>query len=423
MAFGAAQLSQQADIVMIGLRGGAAPGAYAMLMRLAFVDVVLMSAMGVVASTAVAEAQRNGDIRNVVGRILGLAALIGAGAALIGLCCYPRLTKLLTGDRQIWSFVDSSIFWYSISTPFRFLGNTAAFILHACGHGVSVVKWRLGEFVARAAANFLVMNVLGLGFEGCFIVGAISAVFSTIWFAQVLSFHDALAIVVPRWSWTLDFLRSAAWESQRIAALQLAVLACFALFAAPWLGNYDISRLDAYAAGQTLMLVVFAPFMAQVRFLAFRFATLGQERLAATLQFVWSRGAPVAIGAALLLFASGGLLGRLYGQDGPWWSIQVQMLAASLPLRYASNVARAVLLSQNAYAAVATTDTATAWLLGTPLVAAGLYLDTPVVAYLSLILPELASAGLLWSRLRSSRRPELSIGKLRPCAFREGDHR
>jgi Na+-driven multidrug efflux pump len=420
MAFGAAQLSQQADIVMIGLRGGAAPAAYAMLMRLALLDVVLMSAMGVVASTAVAEALRNGDVRNVVGRILGLAALIGICAAAIGLLCYPRLTRLFTSDPHIWSLVDSSIYWYALSSPFRFLGNTAAFTLHACGQGVSVVKWRLIEFVMRGAANYLVMHVLGVGFEGCFIVGAISSVFSAIWFARVLSIHEALAMVVPRVSWALDFLRSAAWESQRIIALQLAVLACFALFAAPWLGNYDISRLDAYAAGQTLMLVVFAPFMAQVRFLAFRFATLDEERLAAILEFICGRGALVAIGAALLLFASEGPLGRLYGQDGPWWTIQVQMLAASLPIRYASNIARAVLLSRNAYAMVATIDTATVWVLGAPLVAAGLYLDSPAVAYLSLVLPELAGVGLLWSRL--------AVQKVAPqyprrFAFREGDHR
>ena len=131
-----------------------------------------------------------------------------------------------------------------------------------------------------------------------------------------------------------------------------------------------------------------------------------------------AQGAPVVTGAALVLLASHDWLGRLYGQHGPWWSTLIQVLAISLPLRFAANVMRAILQSQGAFAAVATVDSAAFWLLAISLVAVGLYADSPIVAYLSLILPEAACAAWLWRRFQLSRHANSASARAWPLRLR-----
>jgi Na+-driven multidrug efflux pump len=98
LAIGASQLSQQADMAMVGRLGGAASGAYAILTRLAVVDLVLMTAMGAVASTTIAKARRDGEAAQVVGCALGLAA-------------YPALAEALAGGREVARLIGEAVFW------------------------------------------------------------------------------------------------------------------------------------------------------------------------------------------------------------------------------------------------------------------------------------------------------------------------
>ncbi|WP_368854984.1 methanobactin export MATE transporter MbnM [Methylosinus sporium] len=326
----------------------------------------------------------------------------------LGLCLYPWAARWFAGDNDVVALIDSGIFWYSLAAPFRFLSGASAFVLHALGDGALAVRWKLAEFVVKVVGNFILMDVIGLGFSGCFTSGAIIAIVSSIWCLRIFSANHAGWIRLPGQLGTLRFVRSTLWESQRLIAVQLSALLCLALFAAPWLGRYDVSRLNSYAAGQTFMVLLFAPFMAMMRFLAFRFLSLPEGRRVAAMRAIWAQGAPFAISAALLLLTNHEALGRLYGQQGPWWSSFVEVLAISLPLRYATNVLRALMHSRGAFAVVASADSAAFWLLAIPLVAIGLYADEPVVAYLSLILPEAASAALLWNRLPLSRPPDLA---------------
>lgn len=121
LAIGASQLSQQADMAMVGRLGGAATGAYAILTRLAVADLVLMTAMGAVASTVIAKARRDGEAAQVVGRTLGLALAAGLCCCALGLAAYPALAEALAGDREVARLIGEAVFWYSLAAPFRFL--------------------------------------------------------------------------------------------------------------------------------------------------------------------------------------------------------------------------------------------------------------------------------------------------------------
>jgi hypothetical protein len=397
----AAQLAQQADMVMMGRLGGGAPGAYAMLTRLAIVDIVLMTAIGSVASTKVAEAQRKGDVEGVVAPALGFTLLAGLFCSALGMALYSSVARWIVGDGEVATLVATGVFWYSYATPFRFLSNTSAFVLHALGDGAAVLRWKLIEFGAKLIGNLIALEALGWGFGACFLVGATICIASSLWGRFMLSERHRVGFVaMPDPSWARRFLGSIVWESQRVVALHLTMLACLALFAAQWLGRYDVARLDAYAAGQTLMTVVFTPIVTLMRFLAFRFAGLHGGRLAATTRMVIAHGAPVAVGAGLLLAIGHESLGRLYGQQGPWWSMLALTLAASIPLRFMAMILRAIVQSQGAYSTVAMADSIAFGALAPPLVAIGLAIDSPLTTYLSLTVPEAASAAWLWGRLR-----------------------
>ena len=111
LALGAAQLTQQADILMVGRLGGGASGAYVMLTRLAVVDIVLMIAIGAVASTTVAQARRDGETTGVIGQVLGLAVLVGLCCSAFGVLFYSRAAIWLTGDGEVATLIGAGVFW------------------------------------------------------------------------------------------------------------------------------------------------------------------------------------------------------------------------------------------------------------------------------------------------------------------------
>jgi hypothetical protein len=401
----AMQLAQQVDVVMIARAEEGGSGAYALLIRASFAEIVLMAAFGVVASTAVGRAQRDGNGARETSQILGLAALIGVLCGALGLWLYPRIATRLADVASVASHIREGAFWFSLSAPFRFLNCTSAFVLHAQGRHGFVLRWRLVELVAKFGGNLLTMNVLGFGFDGCFVTSATIAVGSCILCCFVFSSPQARWIAAPRYSLLRDVLRSTIAEAQRLLSMQLAALTALALFAAPWLGHYDVSRLDAFAAGQFLMLIVFAPLVALMQFLAVRFAALSEERQTTLLRTIWTQGLPLTIAAAVALYSTRDWLGHLYGRQGPWWSVLVEAMAISLPLRLVSNVRRATFQARGAFKEVATADGFAFWLLMIPLTAIGLHLDSPSVAYLSLIAPEAFCVIWLGMRLRILLRP------------------
>ena len=324
---GVVQLSQQTDLLMVTRLGGGAPSAFLILMRLAILDIVLTAAMGSVVSTSVGRAKCVGHISDAISQALGVAIPAGLCCCAFGLSLYPHASRSLTDDSEILALIETGAPWFALAAPFRMLNSTYAFILHALGRGALVVRWKFVEVAAKAAAIFLAMEIFGLGFSGCFIAGLAIAVASTVWCGRVLcSSLDIAGISAPDYTSATKFLRWTGWEAQRILSIQFAALACLALFSARWLGNYDVSRLDSYAAGQTLTLMVLAPLMALVQFLAYRLASIPDDRLRASVRILWRDGLPTAIVAGCLLFLSCEILGRLYGQRGPWWSTLIEEL-------------------------------------------------------------------------------------------------
>jgi hypothetical protein len=396
--YGATALCFQIDLYMIAPLGSGAPTAYLTLTRVAALDLVLMGASGAVASLLVAKARLAGEAQEAMPQICWLASLIGLGAGVLGALLYPSLIITVTGRGDIAAVAVSATIWFALSSPFRFFVNVGSFSLHALGDGVSVVRWKLAGVAAKVAANWLFMDVLGFGFTGCFIAGFVISVLSSIWIFRRVASHGVALFATPRWTYARAFLHSIFFEAQRLFWPQMAMSVSVTLFSMPWLGQVDYRRLDAFSAGQILILFILTPMTALTRFFALRLAGLSETQTAAFARRLWMKGTSIVLAVATLLFVISEPLGStVYRQEGPWWLTLVEALALSLPIRYVTNVMRAVLHSRAAYAQAARCDSFASWSIALPLLALGLSLDEPRVAYLSLLAPE-AFCGLRLAR-------------------------
>jgi len=400
---GIGQLVPQIDIVMAARTGVGAPSAYALLLRVAVLDTVAALALAAVASVVVVQAHRAGRTAEVLGHLVTFALVSGTCFGALGLCLYPRLVGALAGDREIAALAASGIAWFAAAAPFRAFSGMAGLALHGLGSGSYVLRWRTAELVSRTIGNLLLVDVLGTGFPGLFISGFVVSVLSSAWLWHRLANHGLQRPRVPNMTFSGSILRAAGSEAQRLLSAQMAVAVALVLFSTAWLGAFDGLRLDAYAAGQTLILFVLAPLAALTRYLAFRLAPLPESERTALVQLVRRSGQAFAIGAATILFVGAEWLGHaIYGQHGPWWSVLVQALALSLPLRYAGSVTRAALQARGAFSTVAAADSVATWFAAVPLVGLGLWLECPAIAYSSLVLPEGLCLAWLARKLSSS---------------------
>ncbi|WP_457796298.1 methanobactin export MATE transporter MbnM [Methylocystis sp. S23] len=393
--YGAGALMVQIDLCMIAPLGPGAPTAYLTLTRVAALDLVSMAATGAVASVFVRKARAIGEAKDAVAQISWLAAAIGAGTGALGYIFYPGLIVALTGRAELAASAASAAFWFSLSSPCRFYANAGAFALLAFGDGGAAARWKLFAVAAKIGCNYLFINLLGCGFAGCFISGFLIAVLSSIWIFQRLAAHGLRPTIgAPRWSGARSFLLASTLESQRLFWPQLAMSVSVALFSTPLLGHVDYRRLDAFSAGQMLIAFLLTPMSALTRFFTLRLANLPEARMSAFTWRLWMKGAPPIVAAAALLFVASESLGAIYRQTGPWWSALVEALALSLPIRYATNVMRAVLQARGAFATTAAADSFASWSVAIPLLALGLSRNDPRIAYLSLLAPEACCA--LW---------------------------
>lgn len=396
LAFAMAQLLQQLDVAMLARLGAGGAAAYVVLTRLALADLVGIIAVGSVISVTVAAAVRAGEPGTAIRRSLGLAVIAGAAVGVVGAAAYPPALPWVTGgEGPTAGLAAAAIPWFTAAAPFRMVNSSAAFILHALGEGRLVVRWKLSELAAKLLLNLVFLHGLDAGFAGCFQASLLLHAGSAVWALVRIGRLAGGGPVLPPRAWAADVLRKSAWEAQRVLSTMLLGLVLVTLFASPLLAGTDPARLDAFAVGSALAMLVLAPFNALLRFLAMRFAGRDEAEIAGLVRALMLRGVPALSVAALLLMAAEGWIGAtIYAQGGPWWSGLVVALALSLPIRVAANATRAALQATGRFGGVARIDSALGWGIGLPVAALGLYWDAPAVAYAYLVLPE--AAALLW---------------------------
>lgn len=394
LSFVVAQLAAQVDLVMLARAGQGLPGLYVLVTRMALLEFVVAMALGATLSVAVAQAVRQEQAPRVTRQALVLTAIAGGLLGLLAVLAYPWLLSwMLEGDPELAEVGRSVLFWFILAVPFRLINGVTAFILHARGEGALVVRWKLLELGARIILLLILLEGFQTGLWGCFLVGLVLNLCSTVWAAWWLTRHDGSVPWMPSIAWVAEVFRSTSWEGLRVLAVQLFGLTAVALFAV-W-GDSDRVRLDSFSAGMTLMLLVFAPLNAWLRFLSMRFARLSAQELGTCVSVLVGRCLPLGISVAILLVMGAGWLGSLYNQQGEWWTTYLWLLAASLPLRLIGNLLRAARQSQGDFSLIARIDSLGLWLMGLPTLILGLHMAIPWMAYLYLLLPEILLVVLL----------------------------
>ncbi|WP_292532060.1 multi antimicrobial extrusion protein MatE [Methylocystis sp.] len=405
----AAAFIMQIDLAMVARLGGRASGAYAILMRITLLDVAVTIACAAVAAIALGHAQKNGATADAIEKTCALSLVLGVATAIFGFFAYPVFLDALMGDAAAAPYIGAPIVWLVAGAPFRVLSNTQGFLLHALGRGGTVLAWKLAEIPAKAAANILFMQTLGLGFAGCFLAGCIVATASSFWLWSRLQAHGARRIRIPEIAFVRSFLSGTFWEALRVLSPQAAMLFALTLFSLPWPNGANGHRLDSFAAAQTFMLFILGPLITLTRFLAIHLPTKSQGDWSPALAPVVRVGAPIALTAAILLLLGCDWIGAtLYRQQGAWWSVFVACLALSLPVRFVGSIVRGLTLARSSFAELTSVDVLSQWLIAPLFILIGLSVNRPEIAYQSLIWPEVFAVFLLWRGLRSA--PEDPMG-------------
>lgn len=397
----AAAFIMQVDLAMVARLGGRASGAYAILMRVTLLDVAVTIACAAVAAIALGHAQKIGAAADAIEKTCALSLALGVATGIFGFFAYPIFLDALMGDAAAAPFIGAPIVWLVAGAPFRVLSNTQGFLLHALGRGGSVLTWKLAEIPAKAGANVLFMQTLGLGFTGCFLAGCAVAAASSIWLWTRLHAHGARKLRLPELAFARDFLSGTFWEALRVLSPQAAMLFTLTLFSLPWPNGANGQRLDSFAAAQTFMLFVLGPLITLTRFLAIRLPTKSYGDWTPALAPVVRVGAPIALTAAvILLFGRDWIGATLYRQHGAWWSVFVACLALSLPIRFVGSIVRGMTLARSSFAELTSVDVLSQWLIAPLFVLVGLSVNRPEIAYQSLIWPEILAIFLIWPGLR-----------------------
>ncbi|RMH94896.1 multi antimicrobial extrusion protein MatE [Lysobacter pythonis] len=406
LAFVVAQLSLQVDVAMLARHAPGMSGAYVLFTRLVLIDWVAAMAFGAVVSVAIAQAARHGSASLVIRWAMGLAGLIGIVLLLTGWLLYPALAPWVAGgDEALVAMLESAIPWFVAGAPFRILNACAAFALHATHRGTTILRWKVCEVAAKVAMNIVFLNIIEAGFVGCFMASLLVQAASSGWVLMCLRKQTGGFPLLPPKRWGCEQAIKGAWEGQRILSMQLLGLITVGLFAWPGISMVTTERLDAFGAGVALAMLVFSPLAALSRFLAIRFSGRPDCEVQALMRELLSHGIPMIAMVAVLLALGQHWLGlSVYAQQGPWWSIFVWSLALSLPVRLATNILRAALQGRGDFNNVAKADSLMGWILGLPLIAIGLKLDSPTLAYAYLWLPEISIFAWLTFRYRASAR-------------------
>lgn len=397
LAFAAGQLGPQIDLAVLARAGDdGQAGLYALLTRLALLELVVTMALGTALSVMASQAQRAGRHGEGLRPALVLAGALGVPLGLLGaLAGLGLLPMLLHSKAAQLPEVMAALPWFFLATPLRLLNGCAGLLLHARGEGRQALRIKGVELLARLVLDLALVLGFDAGLSGCFIAGLVLNLGTCAWLLRHLARASPGQPWRPRWPWCRQALLHSGWESQRVLAIQAFGLAAVTLVAMdhPW--PESAGRLDGFSAVLTLGMLVLSPLNALLRFLALRLAA-GDP--VAIRDEVRRRALPVAAVASVGLLLATQALGQLYGQSGPWWTAGLLLLALSLPLRVLGNLQRAQYQAAGRFAEVGRLEAAALWLVGLPVLLAGMALDCPPLAYAYLLLPELCVITGLHSR-------------------------
>ncbi len=408
LTFVTSRLLLQTDLLMIAPFGAAAGAAFAVPGKLMIIDAIVAFALGPAIAVAVgwetAPLARIALIRQALGLTLALSLLL----TVTGLLLYPRLLPLLVSDPAIRLLARPALWWMTLTIPLRMLVFIGTLCLFSLNQGGRVARLALATLLLNALLDALLIYGLGMGFTGAYqataAVALLEAVVTLGWLARECG---GLPLGGFNRRWLAAMARKSGWEWLRLVFWQLEGVATLAILAAPAVGA---ARFSTCVISSELFALLAMPLVALMRCTSLH--TSGHDSAASAwsaLGVVRRNGMCIALAATLLLWLGTEPIGRhLYQLDSErldWWTRLLHWQALILPVWVYGYLLRGCLQGQACFARLALVDIGCGWLIGLPLLALALQLDSPVLLGISLLGREVLVCALLGVRTERSTHP------------------
>lgn len=403
ISFMISRLLLQTDLVMVSRLGEAATAAFALPVRVMFLDIVVAFAFAPVISVMVGGARDESEKSMIIRSALVIAAISGVLITAAGLALYPWILSLVTPDRAVLLLGKQAVFWLTIAITPRLVQFAASMAIHGDGKGRFVVPMNATLFVLNAIFDWLFIFHLGMGFAGSYIGTLICSFLGMVWSLWLLRRHLRGGVThLQSKKWVSAFLSGSTAEFGRLISERGAALAVLYVFAQ---GESTTPRLGAFAAASELQNLLFMPGIAAMRATAVVAAPLAassKKELYRSLSSVAAAGLLVAFSLGALAMATSSVSGHaLYGlsEEGMrWWRPFCALLCIWLPLKFVDCLQRGVWQANKQLWNLFAADAGSAWLIMLPLLVLAMRHAEPWAVWGAVFAGDCAAATFLYIR-------------------------
>lgn len=402
LSFVVSRVLNQTDLIFIAPLGSAATAAFAVPGRLMFIDAIVAFALGPVISIAVSRTEEGCARNRIVRGALGLTFMTSCLLVVAGLIVYPRLADALVDGAEVRTLAQAGIFWMTWSIPLRMLVFVSTMCLFASRKGRQVTPIYGVTLIANGALDWLLVNRLGLGFEGAYLATFAVSSMELVWLLGLLArLHGRVPFGRFGMAWGRDIGKQLATEWLRLASWQAENVAVIALLASNPLWLPAFGAFGVIAEFQALALM---PFVALMRTAAMQLAQPGCEQ---SVGGAWRELGAVrrqvllaSVVGALVIVSAAPFLGEpIYRFDEArlrWWSGFAIVFGLSLPVYAVGNLLRACFQTSQRFGDVARVEVGLTWLGFVPMLWLGLLAQNPWIFFSAYFCRELGV--IVWLR-------------------------
>lgn len=395
LSFSCGRIVLQTDLFMVSRLGSDAIAAFGVPMRVMLLDIIAAFALAPVVSVWVSGASSREVRKERVEGGLQLGLLVGLICLVLGLFCYPQFLKLLSLQESVKGLAQQAVFWLTLAIPTRLLQFTGSMILHGAGLGHRVIRVSLIEICLNLFFNYLFIFHLNRGFQGSYESTLLCSFLSCTQTLFILKQEFGLQGLFRLNSHVTSFLPKVFTEALRLVSEKGAGFVLLWLFTAPF---SNPAVLPAFSVASEVLFFLTVPFVASMRASAIvlaRWENLSLSHLFKKFKnILLTMTLGALLGAFLIFFFSrwiGASFYALQGESLHWWYVFCLFLALMLPVKVFDSFQRAIFQSKQKLKFITKVDLVLQWLVLVPIVALGVYQQSPHFVWAAYLIVEIGS--------------------------------
>lgn len=397
------RLMLQTDLIMLAPLGESVTAAFAIPMRIMWIDMVVALALVPVASVYVSSISDSEGKRRAISGILGAALYLSAFLVIVGLLVYPVLIHSFIKDVSVAKLSWTAVFWLTVSIPIRLNVTLTQMFLYSMQKGKAVIFINILALGVNFLLNWLFIYGFNMGFEGAYISTVLVSCLRCLFGLLIIRKQIILVYVFMNGLKRLkNIFPMMSAELFRLTASSLMWFAGISLFASH-LSN--LNRLTAFSVIIEFYFFALMPLVALMRTTAIYLSQESEIKTTIVYKYeviskIAYKGLFVILSIIIVLWLMSDLIGKnLYHLDGKalaWWNVGIKILAVTFLLNYWNSFQKGIWQSLKAFKMIAILETIAYWMLFIPGIYFGLTYDNPYFPWVGMFLAELFSATYLW---------------------------